>query len=114
LVHLFNFGEAFEGAFERWLIDRKAEGWSPGELIREPADGQQESVAAAFDSLELDLGDGTVPESSQNGCVVLGRIARDELGEERRRLELTNRLLAGYSAGSPGSLVVPYLRLERS
>ena len=113
LIHLFNFGEAFEGAFGRWLIDRKAEGWTPGDLVGEPEDPQKVSVAEALKSLDCDAPNESVEAPSQNGCLVLGRVSPTEVEEEGRRLELAKTLVGAYGAGSAGKLVVPYFRLER-
>jgi hypothetical protein len=48
LVHLFNFGELAEGAFERWLITRKAEGWIPEQLPASPSDHLRGSVTESL------------------------------------------------------------------
>lgn len=104
LVHLFNFGEAFEGSFERWLIDRKREAWAPPFLADEPR-------AAALRDLDVAGVDSTLEE--QGGCVVLGTISSAVLGVQDSLLRTAGRLAATYARSAPGRLVVPYFRLTR-
>jgi hypothetical protein len=109
LVHLFNLSEAFEGAFERWLIGRKAEGLAIEPLPRPTAD-QKQSSASALSALGIQ----TAPHPPVGGnTVALGRVAADSLQNARERVQLAERLAAAYAASEPGRLVVPYFRLER-
>lgn len=113
LVHLFNFGEAFEGSFERWLIDRKAESWIPPALTDQHADAREPWATTALSDLNLDVtGIGELPQE-RNGCVVLGTISPTGLEAEDTLLDLARRLAAVYAAGVPEQLVVPYFRLAR-
>lgn len=113
LVHLFNFGEAFEGSFERWLIDRKAESWKPPALTDEREEVGEHSAATALTDLNLDVtGVGELP-NERNGCVVLGSILPTEVEAEGTLFEVARRLAAAYVAAIPEHLVVPYFRLAR-
>ena len=114
LIHLFNFGESVEGAFERWLIDRKSEGWVPSELPEAPEDESRTTVQSSFAA--VDLADYVVQDGDQvsEGLLNVGTVTSGELTDPGRRLEWGKRLVAGYRSGAPGSLVVPHARLRES
>lgn len=114
LVHLFNFGETFEGEFERWLIDRKADGWDPPELPEAPPDGASSSTESAFVALELPEEQGHGDAEDMNGLRVLGTIESQEMEEPVRRREIAGRLASAYRVGGPGELVVPYFRIQEA
>lgn len=113
LVHLFNFGEAFEGSFERWLIDRKAEGWKPPTFADQQADAGEHCATTAVSDLNLDVTGMGEPPQERNGCVVLGTIPSATLEAEGALLDVARQLAAVYAAGVPEHLVVPYFRLAR-
>ena len=113
LVHLFNFGEAFEGSFERWLIDRKAEAWKPPPLTDESGGARENSVAAALKDLNLDPPGAHRAPKKQNGCLVVGTVSLATLEAEDELLDAALRLAAAYTPAVPGHLVVPYFRLAR-
>lgn len=108
LVHLFYFGEALEGAFERWLIERKAEG-EELEEFPQPNEEMRRSVRAALERLGISPSDTPAGEGATR---VLGSVRAEELGNERGRSRIAQRLAAAYTASDPGQLVVPYFRLE--
>ncbi len=109
LVHLFNLGEEHEGAFERWLIGQKAEGWTP-DVPPRPLDEQKRSAAAALQAVGV-----TPAELTTNGnaTLALGTIPPTALSTAKERLQVARRLAAAYTASEPERLVVPFFRLER-
>lgn len=109
LVHLFDLGEELEGGFERWLIQRKANGWLPPSMP-DPKPDQVESVAAALRAVGIEPGESL---DSTNGFVVLGILDSSAIREERSRTEVVTALAAAYAASRPGQLVIPYFRVER-
>ena len=113
LVHLFNFGERFEGSFERWLIDRKAEAWKPPSLNGLAGDVGEHSVARALEDLNLDLPKTRKPSEEPNGCLVVGTVSPAALEAEGQLLDAARRLAAAYTPAVPGRLVVPYFRVAR-
>ena len=112
-VHLFNFGEGFEGSFERWLIDRKAEAWKPPSLDGQVGDVGEHSVAQALEDLNLDLPRTRRLSEEPNGCIVVGTVSPAALEADDQCLDAARRLAAAYTPAIPGRLVVPYFRLAR-
>lgn len=110
LVHLFNLGEEAEGAFERWLIQRKAAGWTPAPLP-DPAPDQRESAASALRAVGIEPAERQ--QGGTNGFLVLGSVRTPDLEGERGRTRLVAELAAAYAAAAPGHLVIPYFRWER-
>ena len=113
LVHLFNFGEGFEGSFERWLIDRKADAWTPPSLNGQVGDVGEHSVAQALEDLNLDLPRTRRLSEEPNGCRVVGTVSPTALEAEYRFFDVARRLAAAYTPAVPGRFVVPYFRLAR-
>ena len=113
LVHLFNFGEAFEGSFERWLIDRKAEMWDAPPLLDEPEDAVEGSAATALSDVKSDQPKAREDRAQQNGCVVVGTISPGAIEAEDGVLDAARRLAPAYSPAVRGNLMIPYFRLAR-
>lgn len=105
LIHLFNFGEAFEGSFERWLIEQKAEGQKP-ELPSKPA---VDSVASALKASGIDL----VEAEGGPDHLVLGTLREADLANPVARKKAATRLAGAYTASERGRLVIPYFRREQ-
>ena len=112
LVHLFNFGEAFEGSFERWLIDRKAEMWQAPPLLEEPEDAVEDSATTLGD-VKSDQPKAREDRTQQNGCVVVGTISPLAIEAEDGVLDAAHRLATAYAPAVHGNLMVPYFRLAR-
>lgn len=112
LVHLFNFQEEFEGAFERWLIDRKGEGWEPPEVLKEPSDDAKSSGRSALEAVSLEAEE-AINADLTNGHLVLGKVKRSQLDDMDSLHELAARLAVAYAAADPGRFVVPFFRIER-
>lgn len=108
LVHLFNLGEEYEGAFERWLISQKTAGSAADPLPR-PNEEQKRSVAAALASVGITPADN---RSEANETLLLGSLPRTVLGDATRRRRAAEQLAAAYTVSEPGRLVVPFFRLE--
>jgi len=107
LIHLFNLGEVLEGAFERWLIQRKSEGWSPPPMP--PGDtslGAGEALKALGLEPETDSG------SIEGSHLVLGDLEQATIDERAVRESVLRSLAGAYALGERGRLVVPYYRLK--
>lgn len=104
VVHLFNLGEAFEGAFERWLIERKAEGWTPELRTARPTG----TVADALREAGIEPGS----ERADGDRILLGSLRPPDLENATSRRRIATRLAAAYAASDRGRLVVPYFRVE--
>lgn len=105
LVHLFNLGEAFEGAFERWLIERKAQRWQP-DLPAKPA---ADSVAAALVSFGIDA---TGSADAGRDRILLGAVRTSDIESPVTRNRTVMALAGAYAASGGGRLVIPYFRIE--
>ncbi|MFC1559068.1 BrxE family protein [Gemmatimonadota bacterium] len=110
LVHLFNLGTEFEGSFERWLIERKTNGWTPKPLPENPPDSARAGTRAALEVIGIVPNDS--PLSPANRAFSIGEIPQAHLTEVDR-LETAAELLAGaYIASEPNQLIVPYLQIK--
>ncbi|MFC1531306.1 BrxE family protein [Gemmatimonadota bacterium] len=108
LVHLFNFGEVFEGAFERWLMDAKAQRWKPEPLTAQPSTDLKEETSKALEAA------GITPENlgQRTGAFAIGDVIARTLTDVRKIESLAGRLAAAYSSSEPGKLYVPFYRTE--
>ena len=108
LVHLFNFGEEFEGEFDRWLVGQKGEGWNPPDAP-DPTAEQLKSVALAL------LAAGITPlEELPPGekVLVIGATSSGAMQNSDHRLQVARHLAAAYSGSAPSSLRIPIYRLK--
>lgn len=109
LVHLFRLGEQVEGEFERWLMDRKAEGW---EADVPETDGHDLGSLSVTEALELmDVPVHSEFQERTKRSVALGR---DEVtpATPSRLIELSKRLAGAYGLSAAGELTVPYIRIH--
>lgn len=111
LVHLFNFGEEFEGAFGRWLIARKTDGWTPGSLPGHPPPDGMDSVEAALKQLDLPTSTSSGKRESQ-ALLFLGTLDRRDLHDPTQLHEPAAALASGYSTAEAGKFTVPFFRLR--
>lgn len=107
-VHLFHFGEDFEGAFERWLVGRKAERTPVGDPPLPGAESDR-SVADALAAAGIE----PLEHGGGEGALLLGTLSESALADPAARLAAAQRLAGAYAASGPGRLSAPYLRLER-
>lgn len=109
LVHLFRLGEEVEGEFERWLMDRKAEGWQadvpdPGEH-----DLGSLSVAEALELMDVPV-HSDFQERTQHS-VALGTADEGAAETPGRLMEISTRLAGAYGLSARGELTAPYIRV---
>lgn len=109
LVHLFHFGEEYEGAFERWMVEQKAKGGATP-VLPKPGDAERESAHASLIGMSITPGE---PPPGEGTARALGTIRPEELATGSGRRRAAERLAGAYVASTPGHLVFPYLRLER-
>lgn len=114
LVHLFDFGEEFEGGFERWLIGRKQEDWDPGRALPQPGDEPGRATHDVFRAEE-----GSPTEVSPNGgdspsaeILRVGEMSSSELTEPGRKVEVARQMKDAYRASKPGKLLAPFFRIR--
>lgn len=109
LVHLFDFGEALEGEFERWLVARKRDGWTPETSLPGPSDDSKHDAARALKSVGLTPG-GT---AAADGRALLVETVDAAVLEDPASIGKLGTLLAGsYGSSAPGSFIAPYVRIR--
>jgi len=109
LVHLFDFGEAHEGTFERWLIARKSDGWTPDAEPPTPTGATKDDSGAALKAAGLSV-NGSEPVDGQ--AILLETVEERVLEDPAEVLKLARRLAAAYGASRKGKLVAPYIRVR--
>lgn len=109
LIHLFDFGEAHEGAFERWLIARKSDGWTPDAEVPTPTDETKDDPVAALKAAGVSL-NGSEPVEGRT--LLLETVEEGPLEDAKEVLKLAWRLAAAYGASQKGTLVAPYVRVR--
>ncbi len=109
VIHLFDFGEAREGAFERWLIARKSDGWRPGRSLPGPAADSKQDTQRALKAVGLPV-DGV--RSAEGRTLLVDTVDAGVLESATASLELARRLAEAYSASDVGGFVAPYVRVR--
>lgn len=109
VVHLFDFGEAKEGAFERWLVARKRDGWTPENPLPGPTEESRQDTERALKAVGLF---GRSARSHAGQVVLVETVDADVLENPATILELAHRLAGSYSASGPGRFCAPYARVR--
>lgn len=109
MVHLFDFGEAREGAFERWLIARKSDGWRPEHSLPGPDADSKPDTQRALEAVGLS-GDGV--RSAEGRTLLVDTVDAGVLTNPTTFLELARQLAEAYGASDVGEFVAPYARVR--
>lgn len=110
LIHLFRLGEQVEGEFERWLMDRKAEGWQADNPETGEHDLGSLSVTEALEVMDVPVHSDFQERTKQ--AVALGTADEATPETPSQLIELSTRLAGAYGLSSPGELAAPYIRVQ--
>lgn len=110
VVHLFDFGEAQEGAFERWLVARKADGWKPNGSLQGPTEDSKQDTRRALKAVGVSLGGARAAEGQTT--VLIETVDADVLESPAASMDLARRLAEAYGSSASDKLIAPYARVR--
>jgi hypothetical protein len=111
LIHLFHLEERVEGEFQRWLMDRKADGWKADLPDLGNLDPETASVPDVLDTIEIPAYTKAAERTGQSAA--MGSIPGGVAEHPDQLLEHARQLAGAYALSDRTRLVAPYLRVQR-